>query len=102
MLSISSRERSLTLMTVDTAVIVDDSYPQNNPVHGETLPPASLGSLEVIEQSLGKAPRRARYDLAAFEAGEMWIYRPIGLESYVGHLMTADFPPSGHTIAAGQ
>ncbi|GAA6017385.1 hypothetical protein JCM11491_006638 [Sporobolomyces phaffii] len=46
--------------------------------------PASLASLTVVEQSVGHAPTERTYDLAAFSAGEVWIYRPCGLEALVG------------------
>ena len=75
-----------------TAIIVRDSQPSRAPADGQDLSPADLGSLEVVEQSAGSPPDRKVYDLAAFEQGEMWIYRPIGLQTYLGTLFTATCP----------
>jgi len=72
-----------------TAVIVQcylSSYPGVNtqPKDGEAIRPAEVGVLEVVEQSQGKPPTRAVYDLQGMETGEIWIYRPIGMRSYLG------------------
>lgn len=72
-----------------TAVIVNtylSSDPQANsqPKDGESLSPWEVGILEVIEQSQGKLPKRAVYDLAGMESGEIWIYRPVSMQDYVG------------------
>ena len=75
-----------------TAVVVRDSEPSVVPVDGGALSPAELGTLEVVEQSVGSPPDRKTYDLAAMEKGEMWIYRPIGLQAYVGTLFEATCP----------
>jgi hypothetical protein len=81
-----------------TAVVVRDSEPSVVPVDGEALSPVELGTLEVVEQSVGSPPDRKIYDLAAMEKGEMWIYRPIGLEVYVGTLFDAICPPGVRAI----
>ncbi|KAI0696393.1 hypothetical protein C8T65DRAFT_814378 [Cerioporus squamosus] len=75
-----------------TAVIVSDMVPKTGVADGVMVRPAKMGTLEVIEQSLGKPPRRARYDLSQFQEGEVWIYRPVGLEAYVGTLLGPTCP----------
>ncbi|KAL0952791.1 hypothetical protein HGRIS_007016 [Hohenbuehelia grisea] len=79
-----------------TAVIVRDSVIAGGRRvrDGDSVRPAELGSLEVVEQSVGSPPSRKEYDLEAFEEGEMWIYRPIGMEKYLGFLLSAT-PPDG-------
>lgn len=72
-----------------TAIIVQcylSSDPQANtqPKDGDALRPAEVGILEVIEQSQGKPPTRAVYDLTGMESGELWVYRPVGMHSYLG------------------
>ena len=54
------------------------------PKDGEDIPPWAVGVLEVIEQSQGKVPSRAVYDLSGFQKGEIWIYRPVSIQEYVG------------------
>jgi hypothetical protein len=67
-----------------TAVIVSVDN-RTLPVRdGSSLSPEQLGLLEVVEQSQGQAPQQRTYDLASMSEGEVWIYRPIGLEEYVG------------------
>ena len=72
-----------------TAVIVQSYLPSDasantQPADGDSIAPWEVGVLEVIEQSQGKVPTRAEYDLAGMESGEIWIYRPVGMEGYVG------------------
>ncbi|KDQ54590.1 hypothetical protein JAAARDRAFT_399336 [Jaapia argillacea MUCL 33604] len=67
-----------------TAIIVRDSVPSRTPVDGEPLSPAEIGSLEVVDQSVSSAPDRREFDLKTLEQGEMWIYRPIGMQEYLG------------------
>jgi hypothetical protein len=45
-----------------------------------------------VEQSVGIPPQRKNYDLNAFEQGEMWIYRPVGMQAYLGTLLVAKCP----------
>ncbi|CAA7262125.1 unnamed protein product [Cyclocybe aegerita] len=80
-----------------TAVIVSDAVPSSTPRDGASLSPASLGILTVVEQSLGKPPERREYDLSCFEEGEMWIYRPIGMQTYLGVPDITATPPEGVT-----
>lgn len=75
-----------------TAVIVSDMVPKTSVVDGQAVPPSQMGTLEVVEQSVGSPPKRARYDLAQFEEGEVWIYRPVGMEAYVGALLSPQCP----------
>jgi hypothetical protein len=67
-----------------TAVVVRETVPRVVVEDGGPLSPEELGSLEVVEQSVGQLPERRVYDLRGFEEGEMWIYRPVGLEAYLG------------------
>jgi len=75
-----------------TAVIVRDSQPTRQPVDGQALSPAELVSLEVVEQSVSSPPQRKDYDMNAFEEGEMWIYRPVSMQAYLGTLLVARCP----------
>jgi hypothetical protein len=75
-----------------TAIIVRDSRPTRQPVNGQLLSPMELGSLEVVEQSVTSPPLRKEYDLNAFEKGEMWIYRPVGMQAYLGTSLVAQCP----------
>ncbi|BGP56470.1 hypothetical protein JCM8202v2_004090 [Rhodotorula sphaerocarpa] len=54
------------------------------PYKDPAYPLASLHSLTVVEQSAGRVPSQATYDLAAMSAGEVWIYRPCGLRDLCG------------------
>ncbi|EKM52326.1 uncharacterized protein PHACADRAFT_260650 [Phanerochaete carnosa HHB-10118-sp] len=75
-----------------TAVIVKDAVPSKSVRDGAVVLPSELGTLEVIEQSVGSPPSRMHYDLNMFQEGEMWIYRPIGIEAYVGCLLAPQCP----------
>jgi len=69
-----------------TAVIVLDAVPSTTTSveDGCDLSPADLGILVVVEQSVGRLPKKTEYDLSMLEEGEMWIYRPIGIQAYLG------------------
>lgn len=72
-----------------TAVVVNtylssDASANTQPKNGQAIAPWELGVLEVIEQSQGKVPTRAEYELSGMESGEIWIYRPVGLQTYLG------------------
>lgn len=75
-----------------TAVVVSDSVPTRAVADGEAVSLADLGSLEVVEQSVGKPPARQTYDLSQMQEGEVWVYRPIGIETYVGTSLTPECP----------
>ncbi|GAA5907553.1 uncharacterized protein JCM6883_001245 [Sporobolomyces salmoneus] len=73
-----------------TAIFVGTGTPSSlpEPSHSLSSPatysPTSLESLTVVEQSLGQAPTQRTYDLSAFSTGEIWIYRPCGLQELLG------------------
>ncbi|GJE88899.1 CHAP domain-containing protein [Phanerochaete sordida] len=75
-----------------TAVVVRDAVPSRDVADGAPLLPRELGALEVVEQSVGSPPARARYDLGMLQEGEMWVYRPIAMEAYVGCLLAPQCP----------
>ncbi|KAI8972606.1 hypothetical protein BD414DRAFT_510366 [Trametes punicea] len=77
-----------------TAIIVRDMVPRTAVADGMMVPPRALGTVEVVEQSLSSPPKRESYDLAQFEEGEVWIYRPVSMEAYVGTTLTAKCPGS--------
>ncbi|TEB33708.1 hypothetical protein FA13DRAFT_1789555 [Coprinellus micaceus] len=85
-----------------TAVIVSDGPPipaATKPPHGEpgaSIPPSDLGRLTVVEQSVGQPPVRKDYSLHGLEEGEIWIYRPIALETYLGISDLTPTPPENH------
>ncbi|KAI0830091.1 hypothetical protein BC628DRAFT_1500702 [Trametes gibbosa] len=82
-----------------TAVIVSDMVPRAAVSDGLSVPPRNMGTLEVVEQSLGTPPKRATYDLSQMEEGEVWIYRPVGMEAYVGSLLVAKCPEGLNTLS---
>lgn len=72
-----------------TAIIVSsylssDPSANTSPTNGCALAPWEVGILEVVEQSLGKPPSRATYNLSGMQSGEVWVYRPVGMEAYLG------------------
>lgn len=85
-----------------TAIITQDAVPSRGPSDGMALLPKELISLEVVEQSTSRPPEPSRntYDLSEFEQGEMYIYRPVSLQAYLGIAELQDCPPTGlDTIA---
>ena len=83
-----------------TAIVVEASPPSSLPSADTPYPISALVSLTVVEQSQGSAPRRAEYDLAAMTEGEIWIYRPSGLEDMLGCEIAPVWPSSdvGYSI----
>ncbi|KZT05275.1 uncharacterized protein LAESUDRAFT_702502 [Laetiporus sulphureus 93-53] len=77
-----------------TAIIVGDAVPAVAVADGQSVKPAELGTLEVVEQSVstGQTPHRSKYVLSGLEEGEMWIYRPVSMEAYVGCFLEAKCP----------
>jgi hypothetical protein len=75
-----------------TAVIVTDMVPKAHVADGQWVKPSEMGTLEVVEQSVGNPPKRDKYDLSLFQEGEVWIYRPIGMLEYVGALLEPKCP----------
>ncbi|KAL5525035.1 hypothetical protein ACEPAF_8904 [Sanghuangporus sanghuang] len=87
-----------------TAVVTRDCVPyspQLGVYDGAPLEPRALRSLEVVEQSLNDPPEPARrtYDLNRFEEGEMWIYRPVSMATYLGfEELVCEAPPHALSI----
>lgn len=82
-----------------TAVIVSDGPPIPAATKGDlgvNIPPSDLGHLTVVEQSVGQPPVRKDYNLHGLEEGEIWIYRPIALETYLGISDLTPTPPENH------
>jgi hypothetical protein len=67
-----------------TAVIVSADNAALPVSDGSSLSPDQLGFLEVVEQSQGQVPQQRTYDLSSMSEGQVWIYRPVSLEEYVG------------------
>lgn len=82
-----------------TAVIVRDMVPRASVSDGLAVRPADMGELEVMEQGVGSPPKRATYELANFEEGEVWIYRPVGMEAYVGCILAAKCPDGVNALS---
>lgn len=75
-----------------TAIIVRDQQPLRTPRDAQPMRPAELGQLEVVEQSVQSPPSRKVYQLAGMAAGELWIYRPVGMEAYLKVTFSASWP----------
>ncbi|KAI9429014.1 hypothetical protein H4582DRAFT_389649 [Lactarius indigo] len=82
-----------------TAVLVEDTVPHCAVADGESVRPGDVGVLTVVEQTAGRAPRRASYDLAKLQEGEVWVYRPIGMVEYLGSTLSIDIPSALETYA---
>jgi hypothetical protein len=82
-----------------TAVLVEDTVPRRAVADGQDLKPADVGVLTVVEQSAGRAPKRGSYDLAKLQQGEVWVYRPVGMVTYLGSTLSIDIPPGLETFA---
>lgn len=69
-----------------TSIITTDLVPGCPVEDGEWLDISRFGTLEVAEQSVstGELPKKAEYDLCGLKQGEVWIYRPVGMRTYVG------------------
>lgn len=76
-----------------TAVITADCVPSCSVYDGASVEPRAVGCLEVVEQSQGVPVKRAAYDLAQLHEGEVWIYRPVGMETYLGFRELEVEPP---------
>ncbi|KAI0334160.1 hypothetical protein GY45DRAFT_1318600 [Cubamyces sp. BRFM 1775] len=81
-----------------TAVIVSDAIPRSAVADGMAVAPRELGTLVVVEQGVTSPPKRMSYDLAQFEEGEVWIYRPVSMEAYVGTFPVAQCPEGLNTL----
>ncbi|KAI9432742.1 hypothetical protein H4582DRAFT_1883590 [Lactarius indigo] len=82
-----------------TAVLVEDTVPRCAVADGEGVRPGDVGVLTVVEQIAGRAPRRASYDLAKLQEGEVWVYRPVGMVEYLGSTLSIDIPSALETYA---
>jgi hypothetical protein len=83
-----------------TAVIVNDSIPLLPVKDGGSLKPSDLGTITVVEQGRNSLPSRKDYDLNYLQEGEMWIYRPIGMEAYLGiGELTVEPPEEAQTLS---
>ncbi|KAF8317604.1 hypothetical protein DL93DRAFT_2095598 [Clavulina sp. PMI_390] len=73
-----------------TAVVVSDTSVAG--IDGGNMGPdgtcplhaSAIGPLEVVEQSRTELPVRRTYDMTQFTAGQVWIYRPVSMLSYLG------------------
>src|SRR6266404_5852556 len=71
-----------------TAVLVEDTVPRCAVADGQSVLPADVGELTVVEQSAGHVPKRDSYDLAKLQQGEVWVYRPVGMVEYLGSTLS--------------
>ncbi|KAH8989781.1 hypothetical protein EDB86DRAFT_3080759 [Lactarius hatsudake] len=71
---------------------LEDTVPRCAVADGDSVRPADVGVLTVVEQTAGRAPRRASYDLAKLQEGEVWVYRPVGMVEYLGSTLSIDIP----------
>ncbi|KAF8642936.1 hypothetical protein AX16_009324 [Volvariella volvacea WC 439] len=70
-----------------TAIIVQDLVPLDPVGDGQELRPDRFdGVMVVVDQSVstGGLPERKELDLTGLQEGEIWVYRPVGMESYLG------------------
>jgi hypothetical protein len=81
-----------------TAVLVEDTVPRCAVADGESVRPADVGVLTVVEQSAGRVPQRESYDLAKLQQGEFWVYRPVGMVEYLGSKLSVDIPSGLETF----
>jgi hypothetical protein len=82
-----------------TAVLIKDTVPRCAVADGESVKPADVGVLTIVDQSVGQAPRRESYDLAKLQRGEIWVYRPVGMVEYLGSTLSVDIPPGLEVFA---
>ena len=77
-----------------TSIVVSDLVPGCPVKNGEWLDVPRFGTLEVAEQSVstGGLPKKAKYDLSGLKEGEVWIYRPIGMKTYIGTEFSPVYP----------
>lgn len=79
-----------------TAIIVQDAVPSVSVSHGQFVSPKDLGTIVVVEQGVGNPPERREYNLAGMEEGEVWIYRPISIQTYLGITEVGAKAPEDH------
>ncbi|KAI0799581.1 hypothetical protein BC629DRAFT_1591766 [Irpex lacteus] len=71
---------------------VSETTPRVAVADGQAVKPSEVGRLVVVEQSVGSPPKQQSYDLSQLQEGEVWVYRPIGMELYIGAALTAQCP----------
>ena len=79
-----------------TAIITRDTVPGYSVYDGMEMTPSQLGEIEVVEQSrnfVPTEPKRGVYDMEGFLEGEVWIYRPVSMEVYLGYRELECTPP---------
>jgi hypothetical protein len=81
-----------------TAVLVQDTIPRCAVADGQSMKPADVGVLTVVEQTAGHAPKLDSYDLAKLQQGEVWVYRPVGMIMYLGSTLSIDIPSGLETF----
>ncbi|VDB87256.1 unnamed protein product [Peniophora sp. CBMAI 1063] len=77
-----------------TAVIVKDCIPSIPVSDGSFLTPAELGDLTIVGQN-PNPPRVSTVPHATMAEGEVWIYRPVCMQEYVGFELGSADPPAG-------
>ncbi|THH30201.1 hypothetical protein EUX98_g3970 [Antrodiella citrinella] len=82
-----------------TAIVVAESVPSEAVGDGMSVKPGVIGVLEVVEQSVGSPPKREKYDLSRMTEGEIWIYRPVGMEAYLGTVLAAKVPEGVNVVS---
>ncbi|KAI0052415.1 hypothetical protein FA95DRAFT_1569254 [Auriscalpium vulgare] len=82
-----------------TAVVTRELVPAMPTSDGAHVPPAGVGVLEVVEQSVGMPPKTAEYDMAGMAQGEVWVYRPIGMKAYLGFEWSVEVPNGVRTYS---
>lgn len=87
---INTSANAWSILGAHTAIVVRESMPALG--EGDRMRPVDIGSLEVVEQTSGRPPARKTYDLNQMMEGEIWIYRPIGMEAYIGVLLSPKRP----------
>lgn len=93
---IVSDSKRITPSVCASTATVSGCGDDGNASLGFSISPRELGVLSVVEQSVGQPPVRRDYNLQGFEEGEMWIYRPIGLQVYLGIADMTPTPPDSH------
>jgi hypothetical protein len=81
-----------------TAVLVEDTVPRCAVADGQSVKPADVGVLTVVEQTAGHAPKRDSYDLGKLQQEEVWVYRPVGMIMYLGSTLSIDIPSGLETF----
>jgi len=73
-----------------TSVLVRDTVSRCDVADGQSVKPADVGILTVVEHAARLAPKRDSYDLVKLQQGEVQIYRPVGVVMYLGSTLSAE------------